>query len=522
MHANFLQTGILGKMLRPTLFGAAAVTLSVLWSGPLTAQEADGDFEGERTWTDKTGKTHDIKPESPKDKSKQIISKLKSEGKISTDADEEVFENWAAGKVRALTWKENITSLPAARKELKKQLIHFGKAPVQDLHNRLNSVALEICTAVAKDPRYPRAVRINCTLMLADLDEREYNAGTSQEAIVLPGATSALIDLVGDVKQPAFIRLEALIAMIRHVQPKNGMAQALQPKAVEALMTTLQTPIAEGKDLQGQAWIRLRASYVLLTMIDSKMPVDQPALATALATLIADDKLPSWIRAALAGDLGTLDGKSLPPAKIGPTVRSLAGLMLAISQDSPFVAEEAAEQEADADDAKKDSDKKGTEKKDPKKDGNKKPAEAEKSEEQVAVAESEEISPAAQKLLSEQMMWQLARIRRALYGKDAATTRDSAPSADHGLIVGANDADKANISKIVKHIDSAVKSLADVPEGLQKLADTLRSANEDLEDLVGAPVAEQATAQAPKGGAPRSGPPAGNAPAEASAVKNGQ
>ncbi|HVX11253.1 MAG TPA: hypothetical protein VHC22_08750 [Pirellulales bacterium] len=518
MYATFLQTVTLGKMLRPAIFGAAAIVLSIHWSAPLTAQEADGDFEGEKTWTDKAGKTHDIKPESPKDnKTRQIINKLRNEGKFSADADEEIFENWAANKVRPLTWKENITTLPAVRKELKKQLIQFGKSPVQDLHNRLNTLALEICSAVAKDPRYPRAVRINCTLMLADLDERENNAGASQEAVVMPGATGALVDMVADVKQPAFIRLEALIALMRHV--KLGMAQPQQAKAVEALMTTMQTPISEGKDIQGQAWIRLRASSLLLSMIDAKMPVEQPAFASALGTLIADEKLPSWTRAALAGDLGTLDGKSLPADKAGSTVRSLAALMLTLSQSSPFVPEEPADEEAAADDSKKDADKKSTEKKDPKKDG--KGAEAEKSEEE-AVAASEEISPAAQRLLSEQMMWQLAKIRRALYGKDAAGGKDGGLDSLHGLHVVANDTEKANITKIVKHIDSVVKSLAEVPEGLQKLADTLRSANEDLEDLVGAPAAEQATAQAPKGGSPRSGPPAGNAPAEASAVKNGQ
>ena len=519
MHARFLHTVVSGKMLPAAFCGAMAITLSMLWPIALSAQEADGDFEGEKTWTDKAGKSHEIKAPSPKDsKSRQAINKMATEGKVSAEGDEDVFENWAQHLVRSLTWKENITGLPAARRELKKQLMRFGKAPVLDLHKRLNDLTLQDCTAVAKDARYPRAVRINCTLMLAELDEREYNAGTNQQAVVLPAATSALIELVADTKQPTFVRLPAEVALMRHTQ--FGMTPALQTKTVEVLLQIMQTPIVEAKDMQGQAWLRLRASDLLLAMMESKPPVavDQAAMATALADLIDEDALPTWARATFAGDLGHLDGKSLPPAKVGATVRSLAGLMLAILQGSPFVPDETAEDEPEKDTDKKDAAKKDTDKKDAdKKDGDK--------DEKEPPAANEAISPTAQRLLSEEMMWQLARIRRALFGREAHTTKEPGPDPVHGLYAGANDADKADIKSVVKHIEEVVKSLADVPDKLDNLADTLRSANQDLEALLSTPVSEEATAQADKEGAEagktgatRTGPPSGNAPAGASAV----
>lgn len=487
MFATQFHSVKLGKIRSASLCGAIAVALASLLPLNALGQEADGDFAGEKTWTDKAGQKHDIKAPSPKDsKGRQAYNKISNAGKTSDDADEEVFNSRAQYWVHALTWKENITNLPSERKELKKQLINLGKAAAPDLHKRLNELALQVYTSVASDPRYPRAVRINCTLMLGELDEREYNAGaTPPQAVPLPAATSALVDLIADEKQPLYIRLEAMIALMRHVQP--SMPPALQTKAIDALLAILKTPVPEDKSLAGQVWLRIRASGLLLAMIEHKLPVDQAALASSLATLLSDDKLPSWARAIYAGDLGHLDGKSLPAAENGPTIRALATLMLAILQASPFLPEEKAEADETADSGKKDDKKeKATDDKDGKKDDKK--------------AEAEPLSPGAQKLLSEEIMWQLARIRRALYGKDAPAARQDAPDDTLGLYSTANDADKATAKKVVEQLDKSVKALTEVPNALDKVADTLQKANDVLEDvLTSAPAEDQQTALADEG-----------------------
>lgn len=505
MHASSLQSQKWGKMMPALVLGIfSTVMLSPV---NLPAQEVDGDFEGEKTWTDKAGNTHDVKADPKallKDgKVRQALNKILTDGKVS-DADDELFESFAQCYVRRLTWKENAATLPMDRRELKKQLIRLGKAPAADLHTRLNSLTLQVCSDVAKDPRYPRAVRINCTLMLAELDEREHNAGTGQAAVSLPAATAALVDLMSDDKQQLFIRLEAMIALMRHIHP--GLAPALQTKAVEALVKIIKEPVPEGKELAGQVWLRFRASDLLLAMIDSKLPVDQTVLAESLAELIDDEKLPEWARAVYAGDLGKLEGKSLPAAQSGPAIRALAGLMLAILQASPFMTyepdEAVAEQpggtrQVDKKDPKKDSkEEKKAEKADEKKDGK-------ESDKSAPAATAEPLSPSAQKLLSEEMLWQLARIRRALFGKDAPT-KDKGPDARLGLHSAASDADKAIAEKVVSDIDKSVKALTEVPDKLDKLADILQTANEDLEDILSGPseTTETATADHPDSGQP--------------------
>lgn len=500
MHASFSVSGFLVRRLPAVALAATLLSLSFSSPMKLAAQEADGGFEGERTWTDKDGKTHDVKaPDTKKDsKIRAIFRKLYTEGKTSSDAEEELFNNWAQSVIRPLTWKENIAKLPEIRKDLKKYLIQLSKSAAPNLHDRLNDLTLQICTEAIKDVRYPRAVRINCILMLADLDQREHNAGAQQPAVPLPGATSALVELLADEKQPLFIRFESIIAFTRHVQP--AMPAAMQGQAAEALLKIMTSPIAEDRRLDGQAWIRLRASYALLAMIEHKLPVDQAALAGGLATLLAYENLPFWARASCAGDLGKLDGKSLSPDKVGPTVQTLDGLVLAILQSSPFMPDEQAAEEAAEDASAKSSRDKASrsrdaaagnrgasaDKKDSKKDEKKDGGKEEKKEEK-----KEEISPAAQKLLSEEMMWQLARIRQALYGKDAPAARNDRPDDKLGLYAAANDADKAAIKKIVDQLDKCVKVLAEVPDSLDKVADTLRGANQELEGLFAAPVAEE-------------------------------
>lgn len=479
MYANVSIKGSLARL--PVLLTALALTFT---PHNVPAQEADGEFEGERNWTDKDGKTHEVKAPNTRDsKVRKAVTDMRSTGKPSSDSDQELFDNWAQSVVRPLTWKENIATLPEIRKDLKKYLIQWSKGAAPDLHDRLNSLTLQVCTEAIKDARYPRPVRINCILMLADLDEREHNAGTQQEAVPLPGATTALVELLADEKQPLPIRIESTIALMRHVQP--AMPAALQGQAAEALQKIMTAPISEAKGRAGQIWLRFRASDLLLAMLKYKLPVDQAALSGGLAALLSDENLPFWARAVYAGDLGKLDGKSLSPDKISPTVQALNGLALAILQSSPFMpdeeeAEDTGKKEADA---KPSRDTGGRNRETA---SGKRESDADKKEEK----EKEEISPVAQKLLSEQMMWQLARIRGALYGKEAPAARNDSPDAKLGLYSAASDADKAAIKTIVDQIDKCVKALIGVPDDLEKVADTLRGANQELEGLVPTATAE--------------------------------
>ena len=490
------------------VFAAGAAALLALAAvRPLVAQEADGDFEGEKQYTAKDGTVRELK--EPNSKERKKFTDLFVQGKTNNKEEEQIFEDAAHYYVYALTWKENATQLDHKRKDLKnKYLVQAGQKnrAVTDLHKRLNELTLTTCRAVAEDPKYPRVVRYGCALMIGELDSQEVQPGVSAP-VPLSEATSALIEMASDPKQHLAIRICAVIGLKRHTQ--FGIASALQPQMAEKMVGILDEPIGEGKDRIGQVWLRMDTADLLQAMVAKQIPVDQPKVATALMAIIADDTIPAWARAKLAGDLGKLDGKALQAAKPAPAVRSLAGLMLAASQASPFLPAEGAEEEADVsdDDSKKDDKKKDDGKKDDEKDEKKKEE------------KKDEISPAAKKVISEELLWELSQIRLALYGKEAAVGKDSDPSTLNGLFVAADDNTKPTIIKIVKHIDQIVKSLADPKtlgneKAMEKLGDMLVTANEDLEDVMSAPAAAEAQANAPPGAArPR---PQGNAPAEES------
>ncbi|HVA49430.1 MAG TPA: hypothetical protein VNH11_23895 [Pirellulales bacterium] len=495
------------------VWSAAALLLSVLAAGPVAGQEADGEFEGETEYVAKDGTRREIKEPSSKDRRKVID--LFNQGKSSNKDEEQAFEDLAHYYVYALTWKKNISTLADRRKDLKnKWLVPSGQRnrTVTDLHKRLNELTLTTCRQVAEDPKYPRAIRYGCVLMIAELDAQEIQPGVSAP-VPLPEATTALMEIVADAKQHLAMRICAIIGLKRHTQ--FGIAAPLQPQIADVMLGIIEKPVGEGKDRIGQTWLRLVAADLLQAMIAKEIAVDQPKAAASLIALIGDDTLPNWARAKFAGDLGHLDGKSVQGAAVPSAVRALAGLMLAVSQASPFLPDESAEEE-DAEQEKDEGDKKKDDKKkdDKKKDG-------EKDEEKKK--EKEEVSPAVQKASSEEMLWQLSQIRMALFGKEAATSRETGPDSFSGLDVTADDATKATIVKIVKHIDDIVKSLANPktlgdPKALQKLGDVLATANQDLEAVLSSPVAEEAqAAKAPPPGTARPRPQ-GNAPAGESKV----
>lgn len=488
-----------------TAGSAAALLLALAVAQPVVGQEADGDFEGEKQYTAKDGSTRELK--EPNSRERKKFTDLFVQGKTNNKDEEQIFEDAAHYYVYALTWKENATLLDQKRKDLKnKYLVQAGQKnrTVTDLHKRLNELTLTTCRAVAEDAKYPRVIRYGCVLMIGELDSQEYQAGMSQSSVPLPEATSALIEMVADPKQHLMNRIGAVLGLIRHAH--FGIAAPLQPKLTEAMLGVFDEPLLEGKKRIGQAWLQFRIAQLLNAVAAKQIAVDQAKLAAALISLIADDTLPAWERSILAGDLGRLDGKTLQAVKSGPAVRSLAALMLAASQASPFLPADTSEEEAEEEAA---ADKKDDKKKDGEKDEKKKEE------------KKDEISPAAQKVISDELLWELSQIRLALYGKDAATAKDKEPSAISGLFVTADDGTKATIAKIVTHIDKIVVSLAnpktlDDPKLKEKLGNTLVTANQDLEDVLSAPAAEEAQANTPPGAArPR---PQGSGPAEDSKV----
>ncbi|HWB11261.1 MAG TPA: hypothetical protein VG826_18675 [Pirellulales bacterium] len=505
MHASNPKTVVPCILWR--LLSATSIALTLVSAIPALAQEVDGDFEGETQYLDKEGNPRDIKEPTSRDRRK--VTDLFPAGKTSSKEEEQAVDDLAHYYINALTLKKNISVLAEKRKELKnKYLVPCGQKnrTVTDLHTRLNELTLTTCRKVAEDSKYPRAIRYNCILMISDLDSEEYQPGASNSMVPWPAATTALLEIARDDKQYVALRLGAVIGLKRHAG--LSVAASLQPQLAEGLVGILATPIGDDSNPDGQVWLRLAAADVLDMAIEKKIPVDAAKFAAALVARIGDEQMPNWARARLAGGLGKLNGRSLPPEQVPLAARSLAGMMLAICQTSPFAvdADAEAQKETKEEAGKKGSDNK-KDKPDPKKD--------DKPEAAANSVAAEPPSPAVQKVNSEEMMWQLSQIRAALYGKEAATSKDKAADPAIGLRAAAgDDATKTMIDKIVAHIDEIVRLLADVPDGKDassKLADNLRETSEDLEGMLSAPAAREE--EAAPAGKPVAATAVGNKPA---------
>src|SRR5215469_4804207 len=313
MYASNSKTVVRGKVLFWRLLSGMALLL--ISAVPAPAQEVDGDFDGETQYVDKEGNARDIK--EPTNKERKKVLELFVVGKATSKEDEQTFEDFAHFHLNAITLNKNASVLEGKRKELKKYLVMCGQKnrTVTDLHKRFNELTLTTCRQVAEDPKYPRAIRFNCMLMIGELDSEENVVGTPNSTVPWAAATTALMEIAGNEKQYVALRLGAVIALKRHTS--LGVAASLQPQLAETLLKILGTPLGDEGN-QGQIWLRLAAAEVLRddrkqSQEEKKqplLPVDQGKFAAALAAQVEDEQMPNWARARLAGELGKLKGNS--------------------------------------------------------------------------------------------------------------------------------------------------------------------------------------------------------------------
>ncbi|HEV7226276.1 MAG TPA: hypothetical protein VGN42_26450, partial [Pirellulales bacterium] len=232
------------------LFLGVSILSSI--DGPAArAAEPDGEFEGEHSYKLPDGKEVQLKELSSKARNQarnKIFDVLKV-GKAATAEDEKAFADYFRLLIAELTWKENIPSLPEKCKSLKdKELRKAGGAAAPDLHVRLNKLILDEMQKVAKDKRYPRAVRLNCVLMIGELDQSEPHGNTL--GTPLPEAAPVLMGIFADESLHYVLRIDALVCLKRHV---NADLPAERRRAlVDALAGLLKTKDApKGKSPLG-------------------------------------------------------------------------------------------------------------------------------------------------------------------------------------------------------------------------------------------------------------------------------
>ncbi len=502
---------ILQSVVNRRQFRRLSLVLALAFAWPLaacfsaSAQQPDGDFEGEHSYKQPDGtEVAFTEPKAAKSKIPPILRN----GKIATAEEEKHFTDFFRYRIAEMTWKESITSLPTKRKDLKNYLGQAGKGAAPDLHVRLNKWILDECQKVAKDERYPRAVRLNCVLMIGELDQREARVGVT--AIPLTEAEPVLFGIFKDEAQHDALRIEALLGLMRHAEANlTGDQRSELVGAMTKLLKT-QEP-AKGKSAAGHQWMRMLGCHLLSTLAGKGAEANQPEVVDAFQALISEKGSELWLRCHATGEMGYLQSKAFPQEKVLPLSQQLADLVVEVAQtnDRLMAAAGVAAPKKPAAPPK------------PKADNGKEGDGAEQ-------APPPAIPETVLKLAAEDVADELIRIRHGLTGVEA---KESAPSADHALYA-AGDADaKTFIKEIVGRIDGMLKKLKDAKKELhEQLADVSSdggelqtwlkqqgvSAGENPEKKVVAPSGAKPAGKPAPGAA--AGRPSGNAGATESTV----
>ncbi|MEX2118791.1 MAG: hypothetical protein WD847_04200 [Pirellulales bacterium] len=406
----------------PLALGAVASVM--LLGSRLPAQDAgNGGYEEIRV-REEGGQQVEI-TEPPRTARRKFYELLQS-GRFDNAEDQTLFNNYFSFWMAELTWKEKLPSLTAKRDELRKQ---FMPRAAPDVHNRLNALLLSEMPKIALNDAYHPAVRANCVLILADLNQQEPRAG-GVGAVPLPEALPVLLDAVQDTDQHDVVRVTALRGIVRHAE--SNMAQNVRKGVADAMvqLVTAKQP-AEGQSKDGHLWLCMMAADVLGTLAAQGPEANLPEVCQALAGLVAQANGEIWVRCQAAESLGALEPKSFPANAVGKMAADLASLVVDISKAN---AQTAAEVDTAAAPAK------------------------------------------LREILAAELVDQLTQVKSALVG------RGEPPAANRGLRAAADDAARPFIDGLVTKIDEMVAISGDTKLSLTDLAKSVQDKGLELED----------------------------------------
>lgn len=171
---------------------------------------------------------------------------------------EEYYSKYALAR---WTLKENEGKLSdgtarSFRRELRNDLTY----PRSGAHDALNEIALNVLQGIAKGNYHPPA-RYNAMLAISELNEIEPQGGD-------PGkpwnkTVPVMLAAVGDPQQADYVRVAALIGVLRHVRAKSLTDELRQNVTDACLRLVNATQPPAGRTPEGHAWLKAQAADIL-------------------------------------------------------------------------------------------------------------------------------------------------------------------------------------------------------------------------------------------------------------------
>jgi len=237
------------------------------------------------------------------------VSEMIRTGNIT---DQEQFDGVVRFRVAEFTFKKNEPNLHKLRRTLQSaRKMSRGAA-----HARLNELLLAEFQAIAQDPEYSPAARVNAMLVIGELNERDVALGGMDSPIPLAAAVPVMLAAV-KVPDDATgaddaVALAAITGLKRHVESAGKIANADQSRQLLDLLSKLassdEKPTSRSADVH--AYFRARAAELLGAMGAVGVPPRGTQAFDALRAMIAEPKLDLSARCAAAEALGQLDLKA--------------------------------------------------------------------------------------------------------------------------------------------------------------------------------------------------------------------
>lgn len=322
---------------------------------------ADEDWLEIRDYTNADGEKVDIA--APNSNTRNKFNAIIRNGATADAAEEKIFDEVLHFLIAEFTWKENRSLLPSKRWDLRRLYLipAAARADALAVHDRINALLLDSMFKMATSERYHPAVRLNCMLVVGDLNKVEGKAAEKIEAVPLPESLKKLVSALGDEKLPDAVRIGAMVGIMRHVQARDGIAADDRKTLVQLATKMLQTKqSAKGSLSSGQVWLCRTSARLIGALALKSNDIASPALANSLVQVAADTDGSISCRCEAAYALGTFESKNITSDKAIEVSRALADLLVKVSsgpQSSASASDVPGVGDASKDDASKDENK---------------------------------------------------------------------------------------------------------------------------------------------------------------------
>ena len=282
------------------------------------------------------GPDGDMVPIEENKKLRPLVQTILTSGKFTNPDDQKNFDEFYRWRIAEMTWAENLPKLTGMRQRFKKfDLNASGRAADPTVHDKLNTMLLNVMQNIAKNDGYHPAVRCNCVLLINLLDQKEEQAGGAG-VVPLPEALPVLVRLSKDPKMRDCVRIPALLGVARHAEFEIPAAARKGDDGVVPLLIEIvgaKQPIGDGT-VGGHGWLRRRGAETLGTVAVKWPEANTPQVAGALLSLVGDDEASLVSRSEAAKSVGAIERGALN-GNAGTIAQSIGGVAVAVAKRGP-------------------------------------------------------------------------------------------------------------------------------------------------------------------------------------------